>query len=86
MKKTIILIALFYVIAFLIVFAFAKLSPDGDGNDLGMGSMAVIFFMVLIALLAVINFIKGITMSKNFFIVALIHTVILVFVYYFIYQ
>ncbi len=86
MKKTIILMAIFYIVASLIVFAFAKLNPDGDGSDLGMGSMAIIFFMVLIALLAVINFIKGITMSKNFFIVALVHSVILVFVYYFIYQ
>jgi|GEM_PF-5917274 len=82
MKRTFTLILSFYIVAFLIVFAFVKLSPDhGDGTP-GLGSTALVFFMVFIALLVIINIIKGFTMRKNFFLVALLHGFILLLLYF----
>ncbi|MBO9594617.1 MAG: hypothetical protein J7599_17065 [Niabella sp.] len=82
MKRTYTLILSFYIIASVIVFAFVKLSPDhGDGTP-GLGSTALVFFIVLIALLVIINIIKGFTMAKNFFLVALLHGLILLLLYF----
>ncbi|MCF3108456.1 hypothetical protein LL912_06680 [Niabella sp. CC-SYL272] len=82
MKKAYTLILFFYIIAFAIVFAFVKLSPDhGDGTP-GLGSTALIFFMVLIALLVIINIIKGFTTGRSFFLVALLHALALFLIYF----
>lgn len=82
MKRTYTLILSFYIVATLIVFTFVKLSPDhGDGTP-GLGSTALVFFMVLIALLVIINIVKGFTMGKSFFLVALLHGLVLILLYY----
>lgn len=82
MKRTYTLILSFYIIASVIVFAFVKLSPDhGDGTP-GLGSTALVFFMVLIALLVVINIVKGFATQRSYFLVALLHALILLLLYF----
>ncbi|WP_018629549.1 hypothetical protein [Niabella aurantiaca] len=82
MKRASVLVLLFYTLAALIVFVFVKLSPDHDGGAPGLGSMALIFFMVLIALLVVINIIKGFIIKRSFFFIALLHGLILLILYF----
>ncbi|WP_300599594.1 hypothetical protein [Niabella sp.] len=82
MKRTYTLILIFYIIASLIVFAFVKLSPDHADGTPGLGSSALVFFMVLIALLVIINIIKGFTVKGGFFWVALLHGFILLLLYF----
>lgn len=82
MKRASALVLLFYVLAALIVYVFVKLSPDhGDGTP-GLGSTALVFFMVLIALLVIINIIKGFIMERSFFLIALLHGLILLLLYF----
>lgn len=82
MRKRYILVAIFYVIASLIVFSLVRLSPDGDAGEPGLGSKALVFFMILIAILTVINIIKCFTMGKRFLGVALIHFAALAIIYF----
>ncbi|MBZ4191128.1 hypothetical protein [Niabella beijingensis] len=82
MKKTYTLLLSFYIVAALIVFAFVRLSPDHPDGTPGLGSTTLIFFMVFIGLLVLINIIKGFTVGKNFFLVALIHSIVLFITYW----
>lgn len=82
MKRTFTLMLSFYIIASVIVFVFVKLSPDDDDGTPGLGSTALVFFMALIALLVIINIIKGFTTERSFFLVALLHGLILLLLYF----
>lgn len=86
MSKRYILVIIFYIIASLIVFSLVQLSPDGDAGQAGLGSKALVFFMILITILIVINIIKSFTMSKRFLGVALVHFAALAIIYFGIYS
>ncbi|AHF17238.1 hypothetical protein [Niabella soli] len=86
MKEKYVLTALFYLIASLIVYAFVKLSPDADDGTPGLGSNIFLFFITMITLLVIINFIKGIIIKKDFYIIAAIHTAAIILIYLFVFR
>ncbi|MEO6301830.1 MAG: hypothetical protein ABIP51_01540 [Bacteroidia bacterium] len=68
---------IFYIASFIIVYILNWLSPGAQDGGLGLGSLAVILLVFVIIALMIISIYKGIKKSKDYFILAGIHFLIL---------
>jgi uncharacterized membrane protein len=69
----------FYLASIAIIFLLNKISPNAHDGGLGFGTVAILLFgLILIALIGVTIY-KGIKTDKSYFIITLIHFVVLTF-------
>jgi hypothetical protein len=73
MFNKILLALIFYGIAFLVIFLLNKLSPNAHDGGLGFGGMAVLLLPLIGLVLMGLNIYWGITIEKQYFIIAGIH-------------
>ncbi|MBL7921493.1 MAG: hypothetical protein JNJ40_14335 [Bacteroidia bacterium] len=68
---------IFYVAAFIVIYVLDLLSPGAHDGGLGLGGLAIILLVFVIMALICIHIYKGIKKSKDHFIIAAIHLLIL---------
>lgn len=69
----------FYLASIAIIFLLNKISPNAHDGGLGLGTIAVLLFgLILIALIG-ISIYKGIKTDKGYFTIAMIHLIVLSF-------
>ncbi len=69
---------IFYISAFIVIYALNWLSPDAHDGGLGFGSIAIILLVIVIIALIFISIYKGIKSSKSYLILTAIHFLILI--------
>ncbi len=68
---------IFYVVAFAVVYVLNWLSPGAHDGGIGLGGLALILLVFVIIALIGVSIYKGIKKSKDHFIIAAIHFLIL---------
>lgn len=68
---------IFYIVSFVVIYVLNLLSPGAHDGGLGFGGLALILFVLIVIVLIGISIYKGIKKSKDYFIIAAIHFLIL---------
>jgi hypothetical protein len=68
---------IFYAVSFLIIFLLNKLSPNAQDGGLGLGSLAIILFFLLLIVLIGVNIYRAAKKDKQYYIIGGIHLVVL---------
>ena len=69
--------AVFYVIALVVVFGLNKLSPGQQDGGLGFGGLSIILLVIMVFALLCFNLYKAIRHGKDYFLLAVIHLLVL---------
>ncbi len=67
----------FYIVSFAVIYLLNWLSPGAHDGGLGLGGLALILFVLVVISLIGISIYKAIKKSKDYFILTVIHIVIL---------
>ncbi len=70
---------IFYVVSVLVIYLLSILSPNQQDGGPGLGSLAIVLFVLAVMVMAVINAFKGIK-QKEYFLLAGIHLLVLLLV------
>lgn len=82
-RKRIISVLIFYFAAAILVWVLTQFSPHAADGGWSLNAIAIIVLLFVVALLALINFYKGFKIEKTFFILGLLHLLVLLIGIYF---
>lgn len=69
---------LFYAIAFTAIYLLFRVSPSQHDGSPGLGASAFMIFTMIVAILFVMNIYKGIRIHKQYFLIAAVHLLVLI--------
>lgn len=82
-KKRIKFVLIFYLMVAALVWLSTRLRPLGTDGGWGLNAVVIIVVLFVIALLAIINFYRGFKRERTFFILGLLHLLVLLTGIYF---
>lgn len=76
-------VLVFYGISILVIFILSKLSPTAHDGGPGFGDLAFLSFSLVVVALFIFNVYKGFAVDKSYFIVAGIHLLVVLYLFFF---